>query len=95
MGMTEVTLSGQLICADQDEAARVRAALDAHITATRAEVGCIAFSVAPTPDPLIWQVDERFTDPSAFEAHQTRASTSEWALQTKGIKRAYTIQGMP
>jgi quinol monooxygenase YgiN len=95
MGMTEVTLSGQLICADPDEAARVRAALDAHITATRAEVGCIAFSVAPTPDPLIWQVDERFTAPSAFEAHQTRASTSEWALQTKGIKRAYTIQGMP
>lgn len=95
MGMTEVTLTGQLICANDDEAARVRAALDAHIAATRAEAGCIAFDVTPTSDPMVWQVDERFSGPAAFEAHQTRASTSDWAVQTKGIKRAYTIQGMP
>ncbi len=93
--MTEVTLTGQLICADEAEVARVRAALPAHIVATRAEAGCLAFDVIPTSDPMIWQVDECFDSPAGFEVHQTRASTSAWATETKGIKRAYTIQGMP
>jgi quinol monooxygenase YgiN len=95
MGMTEVTLTGQLICADDAEAARVQAALAAHISATRAEAGCISFEVTATDDPRIWQVDERFDSPAAFDAHQTRAASSAWAFETKGIKRAYTITGMP
>ena len=90
-----VTLSGTLNCANEEEAARVRAALDKHIALTRSEAGCISFEVTPTEDPLVWSVEEEFIDPAAFEAHQARASTSDWAVQTAGIARNYTIQGMP
>lgn len=95
MGMTEVTLTGQLICATPVEAERVRKALDAHIAATRAEPGCLSFDVTATENPLVWQVDERFETPAAFEAHQARAGASTWAVETKGIQRDYTIRGMP
>ena len=93
--MTDVTLTGQLICATEAEAGRVRAALQDHIDATRSEAGCLSFDVTETDNPLIWQVDERFTDPAAFEAHQFRAAASPWATYTHGIERAYTIKGMP
>jgi quinol monooxygenase YgiN len=90
-----VTLNGTLRCADEDEAARVRTALPEHVRLTRAETGCVSFSVAATDDPLVWQVAEEFTDPAAFEAHQTRAAASDWAATTKDIAREYTVQGMP
>jgi quinol monooxygenase YgiN len=89
-----VTLTGQLICKTADEAARVRAALDDHIRLTRAEPGCLSFHVVPTADPLVWQVDEAFVDAAAFEAHQARAADSDWAGQTAGIERAYTVTGL-
>ncbi len=89
-----VTLTGQLICKTEDEAARVRAALDTHIRLTRAEPGCLSFEVTPTDDPLVWQVDEAFADKAAFDAHQTRAGASDWAAQTAGIERNYTITGL-
>jgi quinol monooxygenase YgiN len=90
-----VILNGTLRCADEGEAARVRAALPEHVRLTRAETGCVSFSVTVTDDPLVWQVAEEFTDPAAFEAHQTRAAASEWAVTTKGIAREYTVKGMP
>lgn len=90
-----VTLNGTLTCISEDEAARVRAALDEHIRLTRAEPGCVFFEVTPTHDPMVWAVAEEFIDPEAFEAHQTRAGASDWAEQTKGIARDYTIKGMP
>jgi quinol monooxygenase YgiN len=90
-----VTLTGTLTCATEGEAARVRAALDEHVRLTRAEAGCVSFHVTPTDDPMVWTVAEEFTDPAAFEAHQVRASASDWAVQTKGIARDYTITGMP
>jgi quinol monooxygenase YgiN len=90
-----VTLTGFLRCADQAEADRVRAALEAHIALTRAEPGCVSFEVTPTDDPLIWAVAEEFTDPAAFEAHQTRAAASDWARETAGITRDYKITGLP
>ncbi|MEQ6247945.1 antibiotic biosynthesis monooxygenase [Sulfitobacter sp. HNIBRBA3233] len=92
--MTEVTLSGRLICATADEALRVRAALPAHIVLTRAEAGCISFEVTETDDPLVWNVSERFTGKAAFEAHQVRASASDWARETAGIKRDYVVDGL-
>jgi quinol monooxygenase YgiN len=90
-----VTLNGTLRCANAEEAARVFKALDEHIRLTREEQGCISFEVTPTDDPLIWAVAEEFTDPAAFEAHQTRAGASDWARLTAGIERDYTIKGMP
>ena len=90
-----VTLNGVLRCADEAEAARVRAALDEHIRLTRSEAGCLSFYVTPTDNPLVWDVAEEFTDPASFEAHQARAGASDWAKATKGIEREYTIKGMP
>ena len=90
-----VTLSGQLRCANAQEAARVRAGLDEHIRLTWAEPGCLSFEVTPTADPLVWDVAEAFTDPAAFEAHQARAAASAWAELTRGVARDYTVKGMP
>jgi len=88
-------LTGVLRCANDAEAARVRAALPEHVRLTRAEPGCLSFDVTPTDDPLVWEVAETFIDPAAFEAHQARAGASDWARETAGIERDYTITGMP
>jgi quinol monooxygenase YgiN len=90
----EVTLTGTLICTTEDEAARVRTALDTHITLTRGEAGCLSFEVTQSEDPKIWSVSERFIDAAAFEAHQARAGASDWAIQTKGIARDYKVSGL-
>ncbi|WP_299699562.1 antibiotic biosynthesis monooxygenase [uncultured Tateyamaria sp.] len=90
-----VTLDGFLRCASEAEAARVRAALPEHVRLTRVEPGCVRFDVLPTDDPLVWTVSEEFTDPAAFDAHQSRASNSDWAKETAGIARDYAIKGMP
>lgn len=92
--MNEVTLTGTLTCVSESEASRVRAALPAHIALTRAEAGCLSFEVTPTDDPMVWAVSERFTNAAAFEAHQTRAGASDWARETAGIARDYTITGL-
>jgi quinol monooxygenase YgiN len=90
---SEVHLNGKLICADQDESARVHAALPAHIDLTRAEHSCLSFDVTQSADPLVWDVCERFVDAAAFTAHQTRTAASEWAEVTAGIKRDYKVTG--
>lgn len=89
-----VTLTGTLTCDADAEAARVRAALPEHIRLTRAEPGCLSFEVIPTDDPMVWTVAERFTDPAAFNSHQARAATSDWARATVGIARDYKISGL-
>ncbi len=66
-------------------------ALPAHIRLTRAEAGCVSFDVTPTQDPLIWDVCEIFTNRAAFDAHQARSAASNWAAETAGIRRDYTM----
>ena len=68
--MTEVHLSGQLVCRDNDDVAIVLQHLGRHIALTRAEAGCVSFHVTATNDPMVWQVDEVFRDAAAFRAHQ-------------------------
>jgi quinol monooxygenase YgiN len=91
--MPRVTLTGLLVCKDENESSIVHRFLAMHLSSTRAEVGCISFGVAQTSDPLVWQVDEEFADTAAFEAHQRRVSTSEWGRATQGIERRYRIEG--
>ncbi len=92
--MTDVYLSGQLVCRNTDDVAIVVQHLDRHVTLTRAEAGCVSFNVTPTNDPLVWQVDEHFSDPDAFRLHQDRVAASTWGLATAGIERRYTIIGL-
>lgn len=87
-----MTLEGYLRCRTPQQAARVRAHLPDHIRLTRAEAGCVSFNVVPTHDPLVWRVDEEFTDSVAFEAHQTRTKASPWAGATKDVPRAFRFR---
>ncbi|MDQ2065458.1 antibiotic biosynthesis monooxygenase [Xinfangfangia sp. CPCC 101601] len=89
-----ITLTGLLICANAEEAALVRDHLPEHRRLTQDEIGCLAFSVQPTEDPLIWQVDEVFTDKAAFAAHQARTRGSDWFKATGHIRRDYQITGL-
>jgi quinol monooxygenase YgiN len=86
-----IRLKGQVICADATDAALVAAHVPTHIALTMAEPGCLSFSVTSTDDPLIWTVDESFTDQDAFDAHQTRTRASDWYRLTAHIPRKYVI----
>jgi quinol monooxygenase YgiN len=92
--VTAVYLSGQLVCRNNNQVAVVVQHLDRHVTLTRAEPGCVSFSVTPTGDPLVWKVDEHFSDPHAFRLHQERVAGSIWGRATAGIERRYTIVGL-
>lgn len=87
--MAPIRLTGQLICKTPSERAAVLAALPGHIRATVHEAGCLFFDVHQSDDPMVWTVDEGFTDRAAFRAHQTRTATSPWAQATAGLRRDY------
>ena len=71
----------------------VTAALRLHIKLTQAEPGCLHFLVTPHPVvPGRFMVEERFVDPAAFDAHQTRTSASAWGELTRKFKRDYVIE---
>ena len=86
-----IELNGHLRCRTEAEADLVRLYLSRHLELTRAEPGCIVFEVTPEEDGLTWAVHERFVDQAAFDAHQARAATSDWARQTADIPRDYTV----
>lgn len=92
--VSEVRLSGQLVCSSAAEAAVVRQHLRIHLSLTVDEPGCLLFDVRQTDDPLVWQVEERFLDAAAFETHQRRVAASEWGRATKGIERRYVVEGI-
>jgi len=87
-----IRLRGQLICVSEDEAQAVRANLDAHIRLSQAEPGCLAFDIAPTDDPLVWEVMESFRDRAAFDAHQARTRESAWFAATRSALRAFRVE---
>ncbi|ASN51688.1 antibiotic biosynthesis monooxygenase [Sinomonas sp. R1AF57] len=91
--MPAVHLRGQLICRDSNEAALVVRHLPRHVALTRAEAGCVSFRVEPSADPLVWEVEELFSDPEAFAVHQERVAGSEWGRVTAAIERRYTVEG--
>ncbi len=90
-GRGKVRLSGQLMCTSQEEVDLILRLLPEHIRLTQGEPGCLAFEVTQTDDPMIWHVEECFTDGAAFEAHQARTRASLWGAETKAIRREYEI----
>lgn len=86
-----IALTGQLRCTNAQELATVKTHLPEHIRLSRAEPGCLSFDVVQTADPMIWQVDETFTDQTAFDAHQTRTRASVWYQATAHIARSFQI----
>lgn len=87
-----VSLSGW-ISVSAEELARLEPLLEEHVRLTRAEPGCLAFSVVPNPaDPGRLDVAERFSDRAAFEAHQARTAASRWGAATRHLARHYRIE---
>ncbi|NDW52253.1 putative quinol monooxygenase [Aliiroseovarius sp. PrR006] len=90
-----IVLTGH-IDVPEDRREAVRAALPVHIDLTRAEPGCLSFLVVEDRcHPGRFNVSERFTDRTAFDAHQARMKTSDWATITAGIPRHYTVTEVP
>ena len=90
--MGKVFLEGYLEV-PPDRIAAVREALPAHIELTRAEPGCLTFTVEQSTDePTHFLVSETFADQPAFEAHQQRMQSSNWARVTAGLVRHYSIR---
>lgn len=86
-----IRLSGKLICASPQEIEIIKKFLPEHIRITKAETGCLSFEVTQTTDPLVWRVEECFTDQKAFEQHQQRTRGSAWWQATLKISRDYKI----
>ena len=86
-----IHVTGRLICATPDDASIVRRHLPTHIALSRAEPGCLTFNVDPTSDPLVWHLDESFTNRTAFEAHQARTRASDWFRATAHIARDFPV----
>lgn len=88
--MSKIRLTGVMTCAPE-QAQAVRDALPAHIDLTRQEPGCLEFHVEET-EPGVFRVAELFRDRAAFDAHQARASATDWARVTAGFPRDYKIE---
>ena len=93
--MPRIALSGTLQCANEEEAELVRCHLAEHVRLTHDELGCLAFSVTETANPMVWQVEEEFRDEAAFEFHQRRVAASAWGVATEGITRDYVVKRVP
>ena len=92
--MSKVTLSGFIVVPSEDLDA-VREALPEHVERTRAEEGCLVFSVEESvTEPGQFEVYEEFDSKEAFEHHQKRAAGSEWGAITGNVSRHYAIEGL-
>jgi quinol monooxygenase YgiN len=87
-----IRLRGQLRCLTAADAAAVARLLGEHMRLTRAEPGCVDFDIAPTDDPMVWEVMEAFRTRADFDAHQTRTRASVWFAQTRGCLRDFVIE---
>jgi quinol monooxygenase YgiN len=87
-----IRVTGTLTCSTTEEADLVRQHLPEHIRLSRAEPGCLTFNVEPTDDPLVWRLDESFTDRAAFEAHGDRTRASAWFAATSGLARNFELR---
>jgi quinol monooxygenase YgiN len=86
-----IRLTGTLTCATPEDAHLIGRLLPDHIRLTRAEPGCLSFTVLPMDDGLTWAVDETFADRAAFQAHQARTVASDWGRATAHIVREYSV----
>ncbi|GAA0495916.1 putative quinol monooxygenase [Tatumella terrea] len=86
-----IRLTGRLIAKTAEDSAIIRRYLPEHQRLSRAEDGCLLFEVVESDDPLIWQVEELYTDQRSFDGHQTRTRNSEWWEKTAAISREYSI----
>jgi quinol monooxygenase YgiN len=87
-----IRLRGQLRCFTDADAEAVRAEAPGHIVASRAEPGCLTFSIDETDDPWVFEVMESFRDRASFDAHQARTRASRWFAATSGAVRDFRLE---
>ncbi|MDF3606019.1 GNAT family N-acetyltransferase [Paracoccus sp. DMF-8] len=90
-----IAVEGRLICADMGQMMLALNLLPDHVAASRAEPGNLRFDLSQTDDPLIWSLNELFTDAGAFAAHRDRTAASRWGQDSGAITRDFherTIQ---
>jgi len=67
-------------------------ALKIHVLASRAEPGCLRFSITASPDVAgRFLVDEVFRDQAAFDVHTARTRASDWWQATGHIPRHLSV----
>jgi len=90
--MTKVILQGYIDVAESSLPA-VLLELPKHIELSRAETGCVVFTVEQ--DKVLayrFHVYEEFTNQQAFDTHQQRVSASRWGGITKNASRHYEVE---
>ena len=87
-----IRLSGRLVCMSEAERAAVVTYRPGHVALTRAEPGCLSFSIDDTDDPMVFDVVENFRDRAAFDAHQARTRDSLWFAATRSILRDFRVE---
>lgn len=90
-----VTVNGTINATSPAIAEKLRAAIPEHVRLSREEPGNIHFNITATDDPMVWEVDEAFTDAAAFDAHKARMGKAAWADAAVGIERDLKITGYP
>lgn len=93
LGMGQnIVITGYLTCAPED-LDLVLKILPRHIALSRAEPGCLAFSITQAPhDHCRFDINERFVDQAAFDAHTARTKKSDWWHKTRHIPRHLGVQ---
>lgn len=87
-----IRLRGQLRCMTPEERAAVVTHMAEHIRLSRAEPACLAFDIAETDDPMVFEVMESFRDRAGFDTHQARTRNSVWFAATRGILRDFRVE---
>ncbi|MFC0200474.1 GNAT family N-acetyltransferase [Paracoccus rhizosphaerae] len=82
-------LHGRLTCRDMAQMMTTLDLLPDHAALSRAEPGCLRFDITQSEDPMIWDLEELFSDRRAFEAHQGRTRASPWGERSGDLKRDF------
>ena len=76
----------------QTELEATKKELILHTKLSRAEPGCIVFSVEQNKqEPTKFDVYEEFATPADFEIHQQRVKSSSWGKFSQNFKRSYQM----
>jgi len=70
----------------------IKEALPRHVRLSRAEPGCLRFSI--TEDNAVknrYNLVEIFENKAAFAAHQKRSAASDWAVAAQGLEQNFHI----
>lgn len=88
-----IVIRGTITCTPEDLDMVLREVAH-HIALTRAEPGCMHFSIEQSEaNPCVFDVQERFVDQAAFDAHTRRTRASDWWEKSKHIPRDLKIVG--